>query len=385
LAKIAVVNVPYNSHTEAAIRLTRVLVRQGHEVTSWGHPRHREQIETAGARYECHAPEMPEISDFMSYVAAITGTADQVSGELIEQLFGHAPDLLVHDSLVLWARVAGDYLGIPRLVSHPMFPLGEAYRVKPGGEVLPPIPDQRTATSRFEASRARIMQRWGVEIERDEAIHSTAPIVVAYTTGKIVGASGLPPAWRFVGPLMTPPPPAARSRARPLIYVCFGTSYNKRADLYQRTIKALADEPVDVLVSTGGGFVTATDVDPLPANVTLREFVPAREMLAQASVHITHGGCNSVHETLLAGVPMVCIPQAFDQFGLSGRIQLLGAGVLAQERHEEIGQAVRLLLETEKARARARELGEHLAGYDGDGSVAEAIEQALTGASALAA
>jgi MGT family glycosyltransferase len=384
LAKIAVVNVPYNSHTEAAIRLTRVLVRQGHEVVSWGHTRHRVQIEAAGARFEPHEPEMPEVTDFMSYVASISAIADQVSGQLVEQLFAHAPDLLVHDSLVLWARVAGDYLGIPRLVSHPMFPLGEAHRVKPGGEVLPPPPDQRAATARFEASRMRVTRRWGVQIERDEAIHSAAPIIVAFTTEELVGASGLSPAWRFVGPLMTPPP-AARSRARPLIYVCFGTSYNKRGDLYRKVIQALADDPVDVLVSTGGGFVTAADVDPLPANVTLREFVPARDVLAQASVHVTHGGCNSVHETLLAGVPMVCIPQAFDQFGLGGRIHLLGAGVLARERQEEIGQAVRLLLDTEKARARARELGEHLAGYDGDRRVAEAIEQALTGASALAA
>ena len=38
-------------------------------------------------------------------------------------------DLLIHDSQATWARVAGDYLGIPRIVSHPMFPIVAARRI----------------------------------------------------------------------------------------------------------------------------------------------------------------------------------------------------------------------------------------------------------------
>ena len=98
-------------------------------------------------------------------------------------------------------------------------------------------------------------------------------------------------------------------------------------------IAALAEEPVDVLVSagvpehaTGRRLVSANTLGELPSNVAFRDFVPGREVLARASLHITHGGCNSVHETLLAGVPMVLIPQAYDQFPLARAIEVLGRG-----------------------------------------------------------
>ena len=84
--------------------------------------------------------------------------------------------------------------------------------------------------------------------------------------------------------------------------------------------------------------------------------MPAREVLARASVHITHGGCNSVHETMLAAVPMVVLPQAFDQFPMARAISNLGIGVGAEEEPFEVREAVRLLLESDKAQTAAREV-----------------------------
>jgi UDP:flavonoid glycosyltransferase YjiC (YdhE family) len=97
-------------------------------------------------------------------------------------------------------------------------------------------------------------------------------------------------------------------------------------------------------------------------------------------VHITHCGNNSVHETLLAGVPMLCVPQAYDQFPLAGRVAELGAGLIAEEDPEAIRTGVRRLLADDAPRARARQLGRHLAAYDGEGRVAELVERALAAA-----
>jgi len=377
VARIAVVHVPFNSHTEAAIRLSRVLARQGHEVVAWGATRYREEIEAAGARFEHYEPDMPNAFGFMSFVAATAEVAEQRSEQLIEEVHAHDVDLLIHDSMVLAAQIAGDYLGIPRVVSHPMFPIVVPHRVAFRGEPDPSTIDDRAPRAQFELRRTSIAQRWGVELEADQVIHSSGPATVAYTTDEIVGGVGILPGWHLVGPLMTLAPPAAPPRERPLVYVCFGTSYNRRVELYHAVIQALANEPVDVLISRGRDRAWDS-LGPLPSNVTVRDYVPNREALTSASLHITHGGCNSVHETLLAGVPMVCIPQAYDQFPLCGRIQVLGAGLIASESSEEIGAAVRLVLGTEKATARARDLGEHLSRYDGESKVAEMVDRALS-------
>ena len=103
--------------------------------------------------------------------------------------------------------------------------------------------------------------------------------------------------------------------------------------------------------------------------------MPARDILARADVHISHGGNNSVHECLMAGVPMVFVPQAYDQFPLAGQIDLLGAGRVTDEDPVAIRDAVRWLLEDEAPQARAREFGRHLVEFDGEGRVAAVVSR----------
>jgi MGT family glycosyltransferase len=239
--------------------------------------------------------------------------------------------------------------------------------------------DEAGARERFDASWLSIARRWGVEIQDlDGVFHRTTEPTLAFTTEEIVGDHELQPGWRCIGPLMTPPPQAEPPGERPLVYACFGTSYNFRTELFTAVIEGLAGQPFDVLVSTGGGRIATSELEPLPANVVVREFVAARAVLARATVHITHGGCNSVHESLLAGVPMVCVPQGFDQLPLSQRIEQLGAGSIAAEDPVAIRDGVRALLDSGSARARARELSEHLAGYDGEQRVAAVLERVLS-------
>ncbi len=116
----------------------------------------------------------------------------------------------------------------------------------------------------------------------------------------------------------------------------------------------------------------------MPPTVVVRDFASSREELARASVHITHAGCNSVHESLVAGVPMVCLPQAFDQLPLSQRVAQLGAGLIADEDPDAVAHAVLALLDDgSQAAARASVLSERLLHYDGSARVAAALEACL--------
>src|SRR4051812_38869588 len=129
MAKIAVVHVPFYSHIEALMRLTRVLLRQGHEIIAWAPKGWDEEAESEGFVFHEHEPEMPRTKGFINFVAAMAETTERATGPLIEQLMAEDVDLLIHDSQATWARVAGEYLGIPRIVSHPMFPIVAARRI----------------------------------------------------------------------------------------------------------------------------------------------------------------------------------------------------------------------------------------------------------------
>jgi MGT family glycosyltransferase len=380
------VHVPFYSHVGAATRLAGVLSRQGHEVIAWGPEPSREQIEAAGARFRFHQPAMPTVGGFGAFAAELASTTERFTEELIDELHREEVDLVIHDSQVPWARVAGDYLGLPRIVSHPMFPIVSPERISSDDDVHLIHPDPVEAQRNFEQSWLSVARRWGVEMGNwSTVVHSTGENTFTYTTDEILGDYELQPGWHFVGPLMDPIPRAAEQPARPLVYVCFGTSFNTRQELFQAVIDGLADEDVDVLISTGKGPVTEAVLGELPPNVELRDFVQTRDVLGRASVHITHGGNNSVHETLLAGVPMLFLPQAFDQFPLAGSIAKLGAGRVAVETAASVRDGVRWLLYDALPRGRARDLGENLASFDGEQAVADAIAHVLDEASAVRA
>src|SRR4051794_19203730 len=223
---------------------------------------------------------MPDVTGFMSYAATLAATTEQLTGILIQDLFDHDVDLVIHDSQVPWARVAGDFLGIPRIVAHPMFPIISPNVIGVDEDEIPTIePD--LAKAQFKSHWLSIAQQWGVELgELDGVIHSAvlADTTLAFTTETICDVP-LDPKWHFIGPMMEPMPSTRKPDDRPLVYVCLGTSFNTRAEVFRAVIEGLADEPVDVLISTGGGELSAADFDPLPANVEVRDFVPGREVL----------------------------------------------------------------------------------------------------------
>ncbi len=388
MARIAVVHVPFYSHFRAATRLSEVLIGLGHEITAWAPAACREQTEQIGAEFRLHDPEMPEATVFDAFAAAIAATTERYAETLIDELNEFDPDLMIHDSQVPWARVAGDYLGIPRVVTHPMFP-GWVPTVakRPVIEQAASDAPKTDAQAEFDASWLSIAQRWGVELGSLVNVVHTATdpneTTLAFTTEKIVGEQGMLRGWHCIGPLMDPIPRRPPSGGRPLVYVCFGTSFNRRQHLFTSVIEALADEPFDVLISTGRGPVTSEDLAPLPSNIEVRDFVAAREVLAAASVHVSHCGCNSVHESLLAGVPLVCMPQAYDQFPLAGRVHQLEVGRIAQETPESVRSAVRHMINDPGPRARAREFADHLAAYDSVGKVDAVFKRVLSDHSLL--
>jgi MGT family glycosyltransferase len=383
VARIALVNAPFPSHIAAMMRLADVLIRQGHELVVWAPERWRAQVERVGARLEPSSPEMPRIPG-PGLAAELASTTEWEAGRLIPQLHAHDVDLLIRDSQTPWALVAAQYLGIPRIVSHPMFPMIGADAIEDANDASGAPVDARDAAEggrsdpaarqRFEQSWLSIGRRWGVELSDVRGLyHNTSEPTLTFTTEEIVGDQELPPAWRCIGPLLSPPPRSHRERDRPLVYACFGTAQNRRTELFRIVIAAMARQPVQVLISAAGRSLTPEDLGPMPSNVVVRESVPAREVLARASIHITHGGCNSVHESLVAGAPMVCLPQAFDQIPLSRRVAQLGVGVIAEQDPGAVARAVLSLLGDGPARLHIQAMSERLQRYDGETRLAAAI------------
>jgi len=158
---------------------------------------------------------------------------------------------------------------------------------------------------------------------------------------------------------------------RPIVYVSLGTLFNADAGFYRHCFEAFSGEPLQVIMSVGSR-VSPGDLGAPPANVTVASFVPQLEVLQRASAFVTHGGMNSVSESLRMSVPMVTVPQMGEQEIVSRRVEQLRAGLyLAKDEvsPDRLRLSVRRLLKEERFRKVAAGLGETLLAA---GGIAEA-------------
>lgn len=128
-----------------------------------------------------------------------------------------------------------------------------------------------------------------------------------------------------------------------------------------------------LLLAVQGGQVPES----LPDGVLHVAYAPFSLLLPACAALVHHGGIGTAAQALAAGIPQLVVPAAFDQFDQGARLVRLGAGaVLSQERFTvETGSATveRLLAAPEVAAACAR-ARERLAGADGIGAAADAVE-----------
>lgn len=139
---------------------------------------------------------------------------------------------------------------------------------------------------------------------------------------------------------------------RPIVHVTQGTIDNLDFErLVAPTIRALADEPVTVVASTGGRDVESlTDLFPegrLPGNVRVARYLPYGALLSRTSVMVTNGGFGGVQLAARHGVPLVVAGATEDKPEVAARVAWAGMGVdlrTGTPSPERIAQAVGTVL-----------------------------------------
>ncbi|CAE7680122.1 oleD [Symbiodinium sp. CCMP2592] len=159
--------------------------------------------------------------------------------------------------------------------------------------------------------------------------------------------------------------------------------------LWSELIETFKDRPdLRVVMSIGPRADARNMLGELPSNFVAEEYIDQVQALRHADVFVTHGGCNSIKEAAVVGVPMVVVPFCVDQPSNGFAIERAGAGKcfpdpLATPRGA-IADAVMAALgsEAEEQRRCSHLLGEALRKAGGAPAVAKACLNLLRPASA---
>jgi UDP:flavonoid glycosyltransferase YjiC (YdhE family) len=279
---------------------------------------------------------LADLRDAADLGAALHDQAAALASALVPQLAALTPDLVVCDVLALGASMAAELLGLPwvRLSPHPLYepsrglpPIGSGLAAGTGvrGRLRDALLRAMTARSirRGERQRAAARQRIGL------GARETGPAarLVATLPALEVPRPDWPVNAHVVGPLlweasrrrMTAPPGDA-----PLVMIAPSTAWIGATDMAGMTLDAVRELGVRAVVSTFG-----------PAPAELPDWArsgPGRqdELLRESSVLVCGGGHGVLVKALLAGVPVVVVPGAGDQWEMANRVARQGSGLVVR-------------------------------------------------------
>lgn len=110
----------------------------------------------------------------------------------------------------------------------------------------------------------------------------------------------------------------------PFVYVSFGSFLSVRGDVLNKVVTALKESNIRAAVAYGSAG--AESLGEVPDNWLVGEFLPQVTLLGSAAAAVTHGGNNSVTESLTFGVPTVVLPFSTDQFAGAAALEDIGFG-----------------------------------------------------------
>ncbi|HEX9175598.1 nucleotide disphospho-sugar-binding domain-containing protein [Mycobacterium sp.] len=254
------------------------------------------------------------------------------------------PDALIVDANCWGAISVADAGDIPWSVFCPFTPYLRSRGVPPFGPGLRPLPGilGRVRDAQVRPVVTRLFDRR--MLPRVNAIRTE---LGAQTVGSVdelmrrapllLAVGGEPfeyphPDWgdsvHLIG-ACTPPQAAAEvpdwlaDIDRPIVLVSTSSIRQADAVLGVTALEALADEPVHVVATFPAGV---PDGLPVPANATVRQFVPHDAVLERAVCAITHGGMGTTVRALDRTVPVCVVPFARDQAEVARRVEVARCG-----------------------------------------------------------
>ena len=365
MSTVSFLNIGMHGYINPTLPIVAELVRRGHSVTYHTFPAFAAQIEAAGAKvllYPGGDMPVPDPPIPLALLEELVRTTLGLLPDVLSDLRGIRPDLIVHGAACPWGAVAARALGVPAAATFTTFafnkqvpsPTGFSRALVAAAMKYPRI---GWGFTRARWALRRAYGRGGLPLI--DLMNAPEPLNLVFTSDAFQpGADAFDRSYRFVGASvgsrLTDPAFDAVQLQDPVLYASLGTVFDAGPALLRTFAKALAPLGGTVVVSTGQE--DPADLGPLPANVLARRSVPQLQVLERAALLVTHGGMNSVNEAMRAGVPALVVPQGADQPMVARRVVELGAGLSLRTEdatEETVHALARRLLEDPRFRTAA--------------------------------
>jgi MGT family glycosyltransferase len=394
MAKALFLSLPLAGHINPSLLLVQELVARGEEIVYYASDAFAPRIEQASARYRAYRNafladliRLPEHLHELSWL--LMRTTAEVLAEHLDEFRTECPCYLITDSVAPWGQWVAEILGVPVVTSVCTFAFNRHVLAFAAARGIRPRSAQLFLSKLRHIGKAL---RLGRQLRLRHRVRGPgmAGLVLSYSDLNIVYtshhfqpcAATFDDRFQFLGPSLAERReptdfPWEQVRHPVVVYVSLGTLFNTDAAFYRSCFEAFQGEDFQVILSLGSN-VPRECLGPTPTNFLVQTYVPQLDVLGRTAVFVTHGGMNSVSESLYHGVPMVVVPQMSEQAMVGRRVEQLGAGLyLAKEEvtAQRLRESVQLLLANPQFRRQAALVRES---FQAAGGVARAADSILS-------
>lgn len=333
---IAFFNFPAFGHINPTLGVVQELTKRGHRVTCTTTDYFASAIEASGGEPVRYTSVFGDYYTNPYTEEAIKGEGMRSLNEgitLLEHAEAHyaddPPDLVVHDFMSWGARFYTSKHDIPRIRLFPSYGANEHFSINEKFPVAefsdPQIMDM---FAKLEGLLPTVgMPGMGA---MDFFTHIEKLGIIFLTRSFHYDGDTFDDRFVFAGPCL-----GDRSAfqgtwkpSRPdrkLMLISLGTAATGWKEFFSTCLTAFSGSEWDVVMAVGD-HIDPAELGELPENFEVSRHVPQLDVLAHADLFITHGGMNSVMESLYHAVPMVVLPQMSEQRANALRVQELGLG-----------------------------------------------------------
>jgi UDP:flavonoid glycosyltransferase YjiC (YdhE family) len=395
--KIAVINTPFSTHIGRMEFVFSVLRDRGHEIELWGSG----ATKAIAERQDLTFRELPLTTDFAQvmqrrlqpheiFTDLFFGIAREQLGTVLDYCDKYAPDVIEANARVFSATVASMLTGIT-VVTHCCS--GNSFSQAPedlygfcikGNESERQLSVMRRMSRQFFETTdtwfdENIAKPYGLGVI-ENAIGICAPeYAVAQTIrelskARIASLTNV----HLTGPIMSEGAADVDfDDYRPYCYVSLGTSPWNKAEIAARYRALIATIPHKFKIIIGlGGLLPAQAISTDDSRTVVFEQAPQLEAIKHAEFVVCHGGCQTVHEALYFGKPILGIPHHAEISEMVNSVELNGAGVRVSPSHlsnETLGLGIERVTAAETV-ANAERLAKLLQAADGQRNILELFE-----------
>jgi MGT family glycosyltransferase len=165
---------------------------------------------------------------------------------------------------------------------------------------------------------------------------------------------------------------------RKVIYISMGTVFNNQSEIYIKLTEACISLNAEIYIS-GGKSYRKIRKHFRNADVKIEKYINQREILSRADLFLTHGGKNSICESLYSGVPMIVFPVAAEQIYNGGLVEYLGAGYSIEQpenlSEDQLKEKIKMVLNDKELYRKLKDISEKFQSNDGLKKACDLIEE----------